>query len=87
MKSFFALLLVSGLLTACTSAPSGPRPIRTQADVDRYNATVSSEGEKLVCERERVVGSNLPQFVCMTVNQRERLAREARETIDTIQRQ
>ena len=66
---------------------NGPRPIRTQADVDRYNATVSSEGEKLVCERERVVGSNLPQFVCMTVNQRERLAREARETIDTIQRQ
>lgn len=87
MKTFFACLLVAALFTACTSAPNGSRPIRTQADVDRYNATVSSEGEKLVCDRERVVGSNLPQFVCMTVNQRERLAREARETIDTIQRQ
>lgn len=87
MKSFLVLLVVSGLLTACTSASSGARPIRTQADVDRYNATVTSEGDKLVCDRERVVGSNLPQFVCMTVNQRERLAREARETIDTIQRQ
>ncbi|MCB1648530.1 MAG: hypothetical protein H7A05_04710 [Pseudomonadales bacterium] len=85
MKSMFSLLLVSSLLAACTPVSDGTRPIRTQADVDRYNATVSSEGEKLVCSRERVVGSNLPKFVCMTVNQRERLAREAGDVLRDIQ--
>ena len=72
------------LLNACVPVDPNDRPIRTQADVERYNATVSSEGEKLVCERERVTGSNLPQFVCLTVNQRERLAREASDIIQSI---
>ena len=45
--------------------------IRTQSDVAAYNATVSSESEKLVCTREMVIGTNLRQFVCLTVAQRE----------------
>ncbi len=83
----FSLFSVLVLLNACVPVAEGDRPIRTQADVERYNATVSSEGEKLVCERERVVGSNLPQFVCMTVNQRERLARSASDTVNDIRSQ
>lgn len=82
----FLLSAVSGLLCACVPVSDADRPIRTQADVDRYNATVSSEGEKLTCDRERVVGSNIPQFVCMTNNQRDRLAREASDTIQSINR-
>lgn len=78
------LFSVIGLLNACVPVSEGSRPIRTPADVERYNATVSSEGEKLVCERERVLGSNLPQFVCMTVNQRERLAEEASDTVRSL---
>ncbi len=78
------LISVMVLLNACVPVDPNDRPIRTQADVERYNATVSSEGEKLVCERERVTGSNLPQFVCLTVNQRERLAREASDIIQSI---
>lgn len=80
----FLFCSVIGLLSACVPVAEGNRPIRTPADVDRYNATVSNEGDKLVCERERVTGSNLPQFVCMTVNQRERLARDASDIIQSI---
>ncbi len=84
MYKLFSFFPVVVLLIACVPVSDSDRPIRSQADVERYNATVSSEGEKLVCERERVVGSNLPQFVCMTVNQRERLAQNARETLNEI---
>lgn len=80
----FLLFSVIGLLSACVPVSDSNRPIRTPADVERYNATVSSEGEKLVCSRERVLGSNLPQFVCMTKNQQERLAREATDTIQSL---
>ena len=80
MKLVLPLAFVA-LACSCTPIPDSERPIRNQGDVDRYNATVSSEGEKLVCERERVLGSNLPQFVCMTVNQRERLAEAAVDTL------
>lgn len=83
MKYIFAYSLL-GLLCACVPVSESERPIRSQADVDRYNATVTSEGQKLVCERERVLGSNLPQFVCMTVAQRERLAQEASDTIQSL---
>ena len=78
------LLPMIGLLSACVPVSDANRPIRTPADVERYNATVSSEGEKLVCNRERVLGSNLPQFVCMTKNQQERLAREASDTVQAF---
>lgn len=55
--------------------------IRSQADVDAYNATVSSESEKLICDREAVIGSNVRRWVCMTVEQRDRLARESQDII------
>ncbi|MDD9888915.1 MAG: hypothetical protein OXU66_10285 [Gammaproteobacteria bacterium] len=61
---------------------AGLPEIRSQADVDAYNATVSSESEKLVCERERVVGSNIRQWVCLTQAQRDRLALEGRENVE-----
>lgn len=80
----FLLFSAVALLNACVPVDPANRPIRTPGDVERYNATVSNEGDKLVCERERVVGSNLPQFVCMTVSQRERVAREASDTIQSL---
>jgi len=80
----FLLFSVIGLLSACVPVSDSNRPIRTPKDVERYNATITNEGNKLVCERERVLGSNLPQFVCMTVSQRERLARDASDTIQSL---
>lgn len=84
MLKLFNLISVLVFLSACVPVSDTDRPIRSQADVERYNANVSSEGEKLVCERERLVGSHLPQFVCMTINQRERLARSAGDTLNEI---
>jgi hypothetical protein len=83
MKTILLLAAV-GFAGACAPLPESERPIRTQADVERYNATVSSLGEQLVCEKERVVGSNLPKFVCMTYNQRERLASSAVNSIESL---
>jgi hypothetical protein len=53
--------------------------IGTQADATAYNATVSSESEKLVCTREQVIGTNIRQFVCLTVAQREFIRIQAQE--------
>ena len=81
------ILYVLGLIVilagceALTSSNDGIPRIRSQADVDAYNATVSVASNRLVCTRERVVGSNIPQFVCMTVAQRERIAEQAREDV------
>ena len=55
--------------------------ISSQADVDAYNATVSSQSEMLVCTREAVIGSNIREFVCLTVAQRDQLAREAQQVL------
>jgi hypothetical protein len=60
-----------------TSRPS-PR------GTDAYNATVSSAGERIICEREKVIGSNIRQLVCLTVNQRDSIARSSRETIESM---
>jgi hypothetical protein len=85
------ILLVGAALalsvTACESLYENNGDISritSQRQVDAYNATVSSEGEKLVCSRERSTTSNISRFTCMTVNQQERLALQAREEIDFI---
>ncbi len=82
MKKAMLLLLLLNL-GACESLyeDDGIPRIRSQRDVDAYNATVSSESEKLVCTRERPLGSRIPQWFCMTVAQRDRLALEAREEL------
>ena len=79
-----AVLCLAIPLIACESmyVDDGIPRIRSQKDVDEYNATVSSNGEKLVCTRERVVGSNFRQYFCMTQNQRDRLATQTREDLD-----
>ena len=58
--------------------------ISSQRQADAYNATVSSPGEMLVCGREAVIGSNIREFVCMTVAQRDRMAREAQEALREV---
>lgn len=86
MKRIFATCLLVSTIAGCESLyeDDGIPRIRTQADVEAYNARVSSESEKLVCEREFLLGSNLRQFVCMTVAQRERLAEQAREDAELL---
>ena len=84
MKSIIVTLGFIVILSGCESTDDDGIPrIRSQRDADAYNATVSSEGEKIICEREEVIGSNIRALVCLTVNQRDNLARSARENIDT----
>ena len=79
----FALVAI---LTGCESMyqDGGIPRINSQRDIDAYNATVTANADKLVCNRERVIGSNIRQWVCMTIAQQERLALDAREVVDDI---
>lgn len=77
----FGLVIVLASCEAFQPPDDGIPRIRTQADVNAYNSTVTAESDKLVCTRERVVGSNIPQFVCLTVAQRDRLREQAVEDV------
>ena len=69
------LLFFLAILAGCETLyqNEGISRINSQRDVDAYNATVSAESDMLVCTREQVLGSNIREFVCVTVAQRERL--------------
>ena len=88
MKKLILIALVGLLVSACESLyennDDGIPRIRSQRDVEAYNETVSSEGEKLVCERERVIGSNIRQWVCLTIAQRDALQRQAQDQNEAL---
>ena len=88
MKTLLTVFALAAALTSCENLydDGGISRIEFQRQVDAYNATVSSEGQKLVCSWERPLGSIIPEFVCMTVAQQERFAIQAREEIE-FQRQ
>ncbi len=89
MKKVFVILGLALALVGCESMyenSGGIERIRSQRQVDAYNATVSSEGEKLVCTKEKPLGSNISQFNCVTQNQRDRLAQQSQQTINDISR-
>ena len=86
MQKSVAVICLAILLIGCENMyeDDGIARIRNQRDVDAYNATVSSEGEKLTCRREVVIGTNFREYICMTVAQRERMRRDAQDTIEIL---
>ena len=88
MKKLILIALVGLLVSACESLyenkDDGIPRIRSQRDVEAYNETVSSEGEKLVCERERVIGSSIRQWVCLTIAQRDALQRQVQDQNEAL---
>jgi hypothetical protein len=84
MRAIGAILSLAVLLMGCENQyqDDGMPRIRTQSQVDAYNLTVGSEGEKLICTREQVTGTNLRRFACTTLDQRDRNARNAQNTIE-----
>ena len=86
MQKTVAVICLAILLIGCENLyeDDGIDRIRNQADVDAYNATVSSEGEKLTCLREVVIGTNFREYVCMTVAQREGGRRESQAAIEML---
>ena len=86
MQKSVAVICLAILLIGCENMyeDDGIARIRNQRDVDAYNATVSSEGEKLTCSREFVIGTNFREFICMTVAQRERMRQDALDTVEIL---
>ena len=86
MKRLFVILALAATLMACESLyeVSDIADIRSQRQVDAYNATVTAEKDKLVCTREKPLGSNIPRFMCMTVAQQSRLEARARDELQLI---
>lgn len=86
MQKIVAVICLAMLLVGCENMyeDDGIARIRNQRDVEAYNATVSSEGEKLTCRREVVLGTNFREYICITVAQRERMRRDARELIEIL---
>ncbi|MEE3171197.1 MAG: hypothetical protein VX276_00135 [Pseudomonadota bacterium] len=80
------LLFFLAILAGCETLyqNEGISRINSQRDVDAYNATVSAESDMLVCTREQVLGSNIREFVCLTVAQRERLRQAAVEDLEFL---
>ena len=80
------LLFFLAILAGCEYLyqNEGISRINSQRDVDAYNATVSAESDMLVCTREQVLGSNIREFVCLTVAQRERLRQAAVEDLEFL---
>ena len=86
MQKIVAVICLAMLLVGCENMyeDDGIARIRNQRDVEAYNATVSSEGEKLTCRREVVLGTNFREYICITVAQRERMRRDAQEAIEIL---
>ena len=88
MTRFGVFLVLLTAFAGCESMnqDDGIPRIRTQADVAAYNASVSSESEKLTCSREQVIGTNIRQLICMTVAQLERMQELGQDDADALQR-
>ena len=83
------LICLAGLtLVGCESLydDGGIPRIRSQKQVDAYNATVSADNDKLVCTRERTTTSNIRQFVCMTVGQQQRITETSQREVEEVRR-
>ncbi|MDA1369786.1 MAG: hypothetical protein O2971_03360 [Proteobacteria bacterium] len=87
MRSVLVGIALLTILAACENLYEDdaiPR-INSQRDIDAYNATVTAEADRLVCNREAVIGSNIRQWVCLTVAQQDRLRQQAVEEVELIQ--
>lgn len=88
MNKIALIFLLGFTLIGCESLydDGGIPRIRSQRQVDAYNATVSADSDKLVCTRERSTTSNIRQFVCMTVGQQERMAESSQREVEEVRR-
>jgi len=69
---------------------SMPEPVQTQVFNDQQVVntvlTQAREDSRLICRRERIVGSNRPQTSCMTVAERNRKREESDNQLQQAQR-
>jgi len=84
-----ALGSVLALASACAApmaTAGGSAPLKAQAGAAQAAAPgANPEEQKLICESERPVGSNIPRRVCRTPQQIEREREAAQEKIRSMQ--
>lgn len=77
-------LLPLALAAACAGTPDGAGPSVAAETAPSKLAAARLDGDKMICTRERTIGTNRPQKVCMTKADRAALAEQARN--DTLRR-
>ncbi len=74
-------------ISAVLAMQASPTPNNQIASNERSNANRTiDDPERVICRRERVVGSNRPQRTCMTARQWEESREAAREALNRSER-
>lgn len=66
-RNFLSIMAISLMLVTCSAGPESQSfSTPTDAELEQYNASVSPE-DRIVCSKERPVGSRISQRVCRRV--------------------
>ena len=76
------ILAIVILLSGCAT---GTKVELTEEMVDAHNASVENKMERIICTREKEIGSHFSRKVCRTVRQIQAEREEARRTIENVQ--
>ena len=89
VRTLISLAPVLLLASACatSSAPAGASALKAQSSATPQagTAAVAAEDQKLICEMERPVGSNIPKRVCRTKAQMDREREAAQDKMRELQ--
>lgn len=77
LVALFSLSIVGG------QAERAPQPLPPPPPAQ----PVQPNEDRMICKRERVLGSNRPQRICMSQREREHLAIASRDAVERAQRE
>lgn len=84
----FVLTAVSAasvlLAVGCTSAPESGQPMKL-ASAAGAKAAAPGDPNRMVCRKERVVGSNRPEKICMTAAEWQGITERSQEDLTRLQ--
>lgn len=74
-------LLPLTLVAACAGAPDAGSTAAAAGAPPSKLAKATLDGDKMICRRERVVGTHRPQRICISKSDRAALAEKARDDL------
>jgi hypothetical protein len=87
MIDYFVAMLVAGILQSTAQTPQPSAGVQAPPSTSTATANrTQSDDERVVCRRERMMGSNRSERVCMTVGQRNALRQSTRDQLDRLDR-